>query len=168
RNAYVTCGAEEGGLLPMQVTVDALHYSMQASKSVPFMQRCQQIATLSRCVVNSPYGSMAWNRKIFSRFIDNDMVNVWTKFYQQIPTHTQESREKIKFRSEKIGAKFADFFITRNRPPMPTFSILSNESRHPRLFTERIRKKFAQATFFPNALKLRKSDRTPLRLHGME
>ncbi|MCP4494285.1 MAG: hypothetical protein GY820_44330 [Gammaproteobacteria bacterium] len=51
--------------VPMQVTADALHYSMQPSKSVPFMQPYQQIATLSRCVINSPCGSMAWNRKIF-------------------------------------------------------------------------------------------------------
>ncbi len=77
------------------------------------------------------------------------MANWWTKFHQQIPTQTQERREKVKFRSEKIWTEFA-------------------ESRHPRLLTERIRKKFAQATFFPNALKLRKSERAPLRLRGME
>ncbi|MCP4488299.1 MAG: hypothetical protein GY820_13410, partial [Gammaproteobacteria bacterium] len=116
--------------VPMQVTADALHYSMQPSKSVPFMQPYQQIAILSRCVINSPCGSMAWKRKIFSKSIDNGMANMWAKFYQHIPTHAQRRREKVKFRSEKIGIEFAKFFITRNFPPQPTFFILPDESRH--------------------------------------
>ncbi|MCP4495102.1 MAG: hypothetical protein GY820_48545 [Gammaproteobacteria bacterium] len=50
--------------IPMQVTADALHYSMQLSKSVSFMQRYQPIGSFLRYVACGPYGPMACNRKI--------------------------------------------------------------------------------------------------------
>ncbi|MCP4492764.1 MAG: hypothetical protein GY820_36480 [Gammaproteobacteria bacterium] len=66
---------------PMQVTADALRYSMQLSKSVFFMQRYQPIDSFLRYVTCGPYGSMACNRKISPQSIASNMVNWWTKFY---------------------------------------------------------------------------------------
>ncbi|MCP4494288.1 MAG: hypothetical protein GY820_44345 [Gammaproteobacteria bacterium] len=66
---------------PMQVTADALHYSMQLSKSVSFMQRYLPIGSFLRYVACGPYGPVACNRKIYPQLIASRMVKWWTKFY---------------------------------------------------------------------------------------